>query len=202
MRKEQPELLYIGYVKVLRSMVWVCTVLLVCVVSLVVGIITILPLKEKEIHLVEFQSGGNNFVRIVNTGKNISSDKAVLSVALRQYVMKHETVSQAHGEQIANFLHIASSTTVFDQWRQKYKPMYENGEFMREIEIINDASLSPSQHSVKFKAIDTTPQGTREFVATAFIRYDFKDSKKMPFDDALINPTGLRVVGYAVGKGD
>lgn len=186
--------------RVARYLVWVCITELIIIGALCLTIVRILPLKEKEVQLVEFQSGGNNFVRIVNANKTLYTDDVLRSVSLRDYVVTRETVDKITEEERIKRIRFMSSPTVFENFKITNREMIVKEGFKRSIEIVRDTQVGPNIHSVEFKTVDLVNGHKRFNTWKAYLRFQAETLNDVPFEDRLINPTGLYVTEYHVSR--
>lgn len=173
-------------------------------VALAVAIVCMLPLKEKEIVVVEFKKTGDNVVILEKADRNLQGNQKLISATLRMYVNDRESVDKVT-EQAIRYPRVRdmSNDTVWDYFQKAYSnpevgPFFQKG-LKRAIEITSDSRLADGIHQVEFKRIDTLDGQQGEAVTkwVAVLRYGFSD-RKVSEAEALRNPIGLIVTEYSI----
>lgn len=167
------------------------------------------PIVVKEPLYVEFQSGGNNFVRIAAAGEDVTNNQALISMEMRRYVSAREPVdgmSDYTADKYAT-VHYMSCDPVWNAFKNKYGG--ENGilarkEFRRDVRIISDSRLADGAHQVVFQTRDwlygVTDRDSAPWQTwTASLGYSF-DTSKRRFDDVGMNPTGIQICEYNLAR--
>lgn len=175
-------------------------------VLLVAGYLFLLPLKEKEIQVLEFSNASSNFVTIHRAGSDLRSNAALISMFLRQYVIDRESVDKITESEIGYPRAIAMSS---NKVAEDFKRIYGNPEtgpyfvagLKRAVYIISDSHLAEGVHQVEFKTVDSLDgrkdSKTTHYVAT--MSYTFQE-QKVSADQITVNPMGLVITEYAVKK--
>lgn len=175
-----------------------------CIFALCILIAVLLPLKEKEIVVVEFKNGTNNVVVLEKADKNLQANDKLLSSMLRIYVSDRESVDKITEASIRYpRVRDMSSNEVWMQFHSVYGnaevgPFFQKG-LKRAIQIITDAKLADGIHQIEFQRTDQIDGQPGEAVSkwVATIRYVFVD-RKVTEAEALRNPMGLIVTEYSV----
>jgi len=198
--------------RMVRLLSWLLALSFLIIAALGVSLSFLFPLKTTEVKYVEFQSGGNNFVRVVAANKAMQASDVLQSVQVREYVINREVVDKMTETQRYEKVLATSSDEVGKTFQRVYgNPetglFYKPG-FKRSIVITLDTQLAEGVRQVEFKAYDTVKgQPVKknakgepvpsEWVAT--IAYDYSD-QRVKYDDAIMNPTGFFVTDYALAK--
>lgn len=198
--------------RLVRALTWVTIIQLLVIVGLGASLTTLFPLKEIETRYVEFQTGGNNFVKVVAAGAEMQANEALQSVQAREYVMNRELVDKITESMRYEKVLATSSDKVGQAFQRVYgnpeTGLYYRRGFKRQIVITLDTALAPGVHQVEFLAYDTQDgQPTKkddkgkaipsEWVAT--IAYSYED-QRVKHEGAVLNPTGWFVTEYALAK--
>lgn len=198
--------------QMVRTLSWLLVVSWVVIVALAVALTTVFPLKTVKTRYVEFESGGNNFVRILPAGQDIRANSALLSVTLRRYVVDRETVDKITEPHRYTVVHAMSNDSVWERFKTVYgnpqTGLYYRKGFKRSIVIVQDSDLGAGVHQVEFLTYDTQdgrPIRTNkagkpvpgDWIAT--IAYEY-DEQAVDYKDRLLNPTGLIVTQYSLAR--
>lgn len=178
--------------------------LLGVVIVLVIGIVSLFPLKSKEFHLYEFSSAGNNFIRITKAGEEIRNRPLLIAYFLRAYVQAREPLNKVDEAERYEALRAMSSDKVFAAFRSAYgnksSPLYKES-FKRSIEIVRDSAIDAGIHQIEFKTKDSTDgikgENTQEWVAN--IAYTF-DAQAVSFNERFLNPIGMVITEYTLSS--
>lgn len=178
--------------------------LLGVVIVLVIGIVSLFPLKSKEFHLYEFSNAGNNFIRITKVGEEIKNRPLLIAYFLRAYVQAREPLNKVDETERYAVVRAMSSDKVFAAFRATYgnksSPLYKEG-FKRGIEITRDGAVDVGIHQIEFKTKDSTDgikgENTQEWFAN--IAYTF-DAQAVSFDQQFFNPIGMVITEYTLSS--
>lgn len=178
----------------------------ILVFGLGISLATLFPLKEKVPVYVEFQSGGNNFVRIARAGEDLTNNQALVALMLRKYVMDRETVNKIDEKQRYAQVFSMSTEGTADTFRKLYGGkdalVHQPGR-KREVIIERDTALDYGISQVAFRTIDTNESKSSQepvvnkWVAT--IAYDFYP-QLVNIDNKHLNPMGLFVTEYTLSR--
>lgn len=202
MDNQSPAVPWLQAIKVTKLLTIIVVIQLIVIIGLGIAFSTVFPLKEKIPIVVEFQSGGNNFVIVAKAGEDLRNNKALVSRELRYYIISRETIDRMTEETIRYPRVMAMSSSDVkkefkDVYGNKEKALYFKEGAKRKIIINRDASLAPGIHQVDFTTIDTITgregETRRQWVAT--IKYEFSDQKVL-YNEQTINPLGLFITGY------
>lgn len=167
------------------------------------------PIKEKEVIYVEFQTGGNNFVRVAKAGKEASRNHALISMEARRYVMAREPIDD-RGEYQAERYATVRAMSCDKAWAD-FKNLYgaKDGilaqkEFRREVKIESDSRLADGAHLVQFKVRDWKEGITSREAApwqswAVTLAYSF-EPQRVRYDEIGMNGTGFTVCEYNISR--
>lgn len=204
--QDLPRVPFLRLVSMNRVLGWICFALLGTIIALVIGILSLFPLKEKELVIVQLDPANNSRYILAKADEAIQSNAALISSMIRIYVNDRETVDKiSEGERYAR-VQAMSTDTVFKAFESYYankdvSPLFQEG-LKRAIQITNDRSLADGIHQVEFTRIDTQERGLSPTVATkwvAMMKYGFAD-RKGTIEDKLLNPLGIFIVEYSLTK--
>lgn len=188
----------------------ICGLILV-IIALAFALAALAPLKTVETVYVEFQSSGNNFVRLLPAGGDMRNNRALIGYFLRRYVSDREQVDHQTEKDI-RYPRVAAMSSRDEL--SLFKTIYmdkENSPFYtlekREIEILLDVPVvdyvsgQTGIHRIDFKTIDRA-LGKKDPVVqewSATITYAF-GAQYVAHEEAILNPAGLYVGKYVVSK--
>lgn len=165
------------------------------------------PVTVKEPVYIEFQTGANNFVVLHRAGKDQSSIEGQIAREARRYVAIREPITKTdEGERYPQVMALSS-----DKVKTNFKNLYGGKDglflrdgFKREIKILRDSRLADGVHQVEFQTRDWVDGVTRQDKApwvswVATMAYEFQ-TKKVRYDDVVINPMGIQITEYTVTK--
>lgn len=176
------------------------------VISLVVSIILILPLKEKEYVYIEFSSSGNNFVRIARAEKPIKTNETLIRAVLRNYIINRETIDKITESQRYKKIFAMSTDDVWNEFKKignSKESLFHKAGVRRTIIVRRDSPISSNIHQIEITTIDTQDNGNKieklesEWVVT--IEYDFF-AQDVSDEMMLFNPTGLFIKKYNMSE--
>lgn len=179
---------------------------LVAIVALVVGILGLFPLKEKEVVIVQLDPANNNRYILEKADEKLRANASLIASMIRTYVNDRESVDKITEAHRYERVQAMSDETVFKAFLNVYSnkeisPLFQEG-LKRSILITNDRSLADGIHQVEFTRIDTQERTPSPQVATkwvAVMKYGFAD-RKGTVEDKLLNPLGLFIIEYSLSK--
>ena len=183
------------------------------IITLLVVIALLFPLKEKIPYLVEFKTSQDNYVTVRKANKETRSDKAIIHREIKGYVKARETIDQVDElRRYTKIVRLKSSPRVYETFLNSYqgkKELWEIEGFVRssKIENVSDVVFSPQENEyitiVEFSITDSYRDGTttKSHFYKATMRYGFSD-QKISQEDLTLNPMGLNVVDYVVSNLD
>lgn len=167
-------------------------------------IIALFPLKEKEPYLVGFSDVAQNFVTIEKADSVITSNEALVRSLIGAYILQRESINHIDDKKRFNIIKAQSSSKVWNNFEAiiaQEKSIYTNKELLREIEIVNIAKWKDGYSNVDIVArlfnTSTGMQLESEIRYRVIIVYRF-DKQKITFENIPINPTGFKVIDYAI----
>lgn len=167
-------------------------------------LVMLFPLKEKELVFVEFQSAGNNFVRVRHADGELRADTQLIGWTTRMYVSARETVDQITERERYQAVMAMSSSQVANTFRTVYggpDALLNRDGCKREVKILRDSPLAYGIHQVEFETTDTPQCRTTtepvQWVAT--LSYSFSD-QLVTYADRYANLLGLFVDEYSLSR--
>jgi len=190
-------------------LVRVIIALVVVIIILAIAIITLFPLKTKEVFFVEFKSSQENYVVVKRANEKILSNKALLHKEIRGYIIARENINQIDEvRRYTQIVRLKSGESVYKTFLKTYqanKEIWRIDGFTRKCKIkgISDVLFEPSaneyiaiaEYSLTDEYSDGTPSFTRWYKVT--VRYHFVN-QKISTEDLTINPLGTEIIGYAI----
>ena len=167
-------------------------------------IIALFPLKEKEPYLVGFSDVAQNFVTIEKADSVITSNEALVRSLIGAYILQRESINHIDDKKRFKIVKEQSSSKVWNNFEaivSQEKSIYTNKSLMREVEIINIAKWKDGYSNVdvviRLLNIETGMRLESEKRYRIIIVYRF-EKQKISFDNININPTGFKVIDYAI----
>lgn len=202
---EAPRVPFLRMQSMNRVLGYICFTLIAIILALVIAIISLFPLKTKELVLVQLDPATNNRYLLAKADEALQSIPNLISTILRTYVVDREKINQV--DEALRYVRVQamSNEYVFKAFTDIYSnkessPLYQEG-LKRDIQITNDRSLAEGIHQVEFTRIDTQEK-THAQVTTKWVAqmtYGFAD-RKGSIEDKLLNPLGIFVVQYSLTK--
>lgn len=167
-------------------------------------ILSLFPLKEKEPYLVGFSDATQNFVNIERADSTITSNEALVRSLIGAYILQRETINHIDDKTRFNVVKAQSSSKVWNNFEAivaQEKSIYTNKALMREVEIVNIAKWKDGYSNVdvviRLINIETGMKLESEKRYRIIIVYRF-EKQKITFDNIPVNPTGFKVIDYAI----
>ena len=167
-------------------------------------ILALFPLKEKEPYLVGFSDATQNFVNIERADSTITSNEALVRSLIGAYILQRESINHIDDKKRFKIVKEQSSSKVWNNFEaivSQEKSIYTNKSLMREVEIINIAKWKDGYSNVdvviRLLNIETGMRLESEKRYRIIIVYRF-EKQKISFDNININPTGFKVIDYAI----
>jgi len=204
--REIPRVPFLRLISMNRVLGWITFGLIGAIIALVIGILSLFPLKEKELVIVQLDPANNSRYILAKANEALQSNEALISSMIRTYVNDRETVDKITEADRYARVQAMSKDTVFRAFETVYankdiSPLFQEG-LKRSIQITNDRALAEGIHQVEFTRVDTHERTPSPQVATkwvAMLKYGFAD-RKGTIEDKLLNPLGLFVVEYSLTK--
>ena len=178
------------------------------IIALVLLLMALLPLKEKQPYLVFFSEPATNFVRVEPANYDIRGDEALLKGIIAGYVKKRETINRVDDIERYEEVRGQSNSKVWNTFNAivtQSGSLYSIKSLYREIKIINSSILSENVATVDFVATiiqEGTGEVKKDFKRyRATLKYDFKE-QDINFDSLPNNPTGFIIEEYALTEVD
>ncbi|MDR2066240.1 MAG: hypothetical protein LBP57_00125 [Endomicrobium sp.] len=181
----------------------ICITQFAAIIVLLVVILFLFPLKEKEPYLVHFSTAEQNFVTVEKADYNIRTNQNILNALVSTYVRNRETIDQITDKERFDITRLQSASNVwrvFEEIVNTKDSIYTNKKIKREINIINIAFLKQSITSVDFIAkIINSETGTliSETRYRAVVSFGFQD-QTIKAEESNKNPTSFLVQDYGV----
>lgn len=171
------------------------------IVILVILIISLFPLKEKEPYLVGFSNATQNFVHIEKANETITANEALLRNLIGSYIINRESINHFDDEERYEIVRTQSSPKVwktFENIVAQEASIYGNSNITREIKVINIAKwkqgYANAEISVSLYALGVL-QSQKRYRITLTYKFNTLD---IDFESLPKNPTGFEIQEYAV----
>ena len=167
-------------------------------------IMAVFPLKEKEPYLVGFSDVTQNFVTIERADSTITSNESLVRSLIGAYITQRETINHIDDKKRYQIVKAQSSSKVWNNFEAivaQEKSIYTNNDLMREVEIVNIAKWKDGYSNVDVvvrlynTALGMSLESEKRY--RIIIVYKF-ETQKITFDNIPINPTGFKVIDYAI----
>ncbi|WP_394980631.1 type IV secretion system protein [uncultured Helicobacter sp.] len=168
---------------------------------LVLLIISLFPLKEKEPYLVGFSNATQNFVHIEKANETITANEALLRNLIGSYIINRESINHFDDEERYEIIRMQSNTKVwktFENIVAQESSIYGNSNLTREVKVINVAKwkngYANAEVAISLYALGTL-QSQKRYRITLMYKFNTLD---IDFASLPKNPTGFEVQEYAV----
>ncbi|OCL81906.1 MULTISPECIES: type IV secretion system protein [Arcobacteraceae] len=190
---------------VLLQRVIVALALIILILGIL--IISLFPLKDTKVKVVEFIDGTNNFVRVIEPNESIQSDSLLIDYFVKKYVTDRETWNKVDEELRLPYIKSVSNEKTWNDMVAIFthsKSPYSKSDFKRAIKIIRTSELSHNIRQVEFETSDIYGAGTEApkhskgyWIAT--LKMSFK-TRDINYEDKDFNPLGLIVEEYSIAQ--
>lgn len=177
------------------------------ILSLGIIIVSLFPLKDTKIKVVEFIDGTNNFVRVIEPNQTIQADSLLIDYFVKKYVTDRETWNKVDEEIRLPYIKSVSNEKTWNDMVAIFthsKSPYSKNDFKRAIKIIRTSELSHNIRQVEFETNDIYGAGTEApktskgyWIAT--LKMSFK-TRDINYEDKDFNPLGLIVEEYSIAQ--
>jgi type IV secretion system protein VirB8 len=179
-------------------------------VALGLAIVRFFPLKEVVPMVLTVTDRANQIVRVEPFELKTRGFELFVQALLKSYVEKRETID-LHSEvprwQEVNWLSSDEVWLVFKHLMEKSNKespfeRYKREGVTRSVHVKNVSRVAEHVYRVEWDSADahlTEPRGQGNWVSTISIAFE---EKAVSYEDRYMNPIGLQVVGYSVGRDD
>ena len=177
------------------------------ILALGIIIVSLFPLKDTKIKVVEFIDGTNNFVRVIEPNQTIQADSLLIDYFVKKYVTDRETWNKVDEEIRLPYIKSVSNEKTWNDMVAIFthsKSPYSKNDFKRAIKIIRTSELSHNIRQVEFETNDIYGAGTEApktskgyWIAT--LKMSFK-TRDINYEDKDFNPLGLIVEEYSIAQ--
>ncbi|TLT06660.1 type IV secretion system protein [Aliarcobacter thereius] len=177
------------------------------ILSLGIIIVSLFPLKDTKIKVVEFIDGTNNFIRVIEPNQTIQADSLLIDYFVKKYVTDRETWNKVDEEIRLPYIKSVSNEKTWNDMVAIFthsKSPYSKNDFKRAIKIIRTSELSHNIRQVEFETNDIYGAGTEApktsrgyWIAT--LKMSFK-TRDINYEDKDFNPLGLIVEEYSIAQ--
>jgi type IV secretory pathway component VirB8 len=174
------------------------------IILLIIALLSLFPLKEKEPYLVKFSNAEMNFAGVRKADEEITKDEATRQSLAIAYVYSKETKNNIDDSVRHERIRLQSS---FEVWQQHKaivnddKSIFQRKDLIRTINIIT-VNLFPNTNVAQIDFRATIKRGDNildEADFRAVISYEFVN-EKIKFNDIAKNPLGYKVTAYNLSK--
>ncbi|MBT4989371.1 MAG: hypothetical protein HOM96_02385 [Rickettsiales bacterium] len=169
---------------------------------LVIAIMLMMPLKEKEVQYVAFSKADDIVFSVIETPLKKNQKLLLLRQALRNYVYNRHTFYNDKSLEYPRFKKVVAMSTdsITREFKVEYERILKESSFnKREIQIIRDIPIGTGSHQIEFKTVDTYQGKEYENFWVVNIVYEFKKFR-VRADNELLNPLGIVVTNYLQAK--
>jgi type IV secretory pathway component VirB8 len=185
----------------------VIAALTIIVIAEAIAIVSLFPLKDTKIKVIEFLDGAANFVRVTEPGATIQGDAILIDYFVKKYVIDRETWDRVTEEERLPYIRAVSSDKVWNDMRTLFtnskSPHMQSG-FKRAVKIIRVSSVSQTIRQIEFQTTDTygagsVSQTTDRAIWIATLKMSFAP-RVVAFEQTDLNPLGLIVEEYSIAQ--
>jgi type IV secretion system protein VirB8 len=200
-----------------RAAWWMAWIFATCLVvsmlgnvSLGLALVRLLPLKEVVPMVLTVSDRANQIVRVEPFELRTKGFELFVQALLKGYVEKRETID-LHTEvprwQEINWLSSDDVWLTFKHLMEKANKEspfehYKREGVTRTVHVKTVSRIAEHVYRVEWESADshlTEPRGQGNWVSTITIAFQ---EKAASYEDRYMNPVGLQVVGYSVGRDD
>lgn len=186
--------------KLINIITKIAIVQFVVILALILCILSLFPLKEKEPYLIEVANDRQNFVILEKAGGKLSANDALRISLVNNYVKNRETINHIDDDLRFELVRFQSISRVWQDFENIYKnknSIYNIENFKRDIQIINTSFLSNQVATVDFLATELNDGRINKKKFRAVLYFIFKD-QEISFEDVVKNPVGFFITDYAI----
>ena len=175
--------------------------LITIIIVLLVLIISLFPLKEKEPYLVGFSNATQNFVHIEKANETITANDALTRSLIGAYIINRETINRFDDSDRYEVVREQSSQKVwktFENIVSQESSVYGNENLERMVRIANITKVKNgyANAEVQISLFHLgTLQSQKRYRISLMYRFESLD---IDFKSLPKNPTGFQVTEYAV----
>jgi type IV secretory pathway component VirB8 len=185
----------------------VVATLTIIVIAEAIAIISLFPLKDTKVKVVEFIDGASNFVRVTEPSATIQGDAILIDYFVKKYIVDRESWDHITEEERLPYIRAVSSDKVWNDMRALFtnpKSPHMRNDFKRAVRILRVSSVTQSIRQVEFETTDTygagnTSQRAETAIWIATLKMSFA-ARSSTYDEADLNPLGLVVEEYSIAK--
>lgn len=192
--------------KIFNFVVRLLFAMIILFIILLIALICILPLKEKEPYLVTFANDTQNFAIVQKADATITNNEALNRQLIGAYILNRETINQIDDKEKREVIREQSNSKVWREFENivaQNESIYTNPNLQREVKIINisiiankkEAYIATADIEVKLlsQGILKSQKRYKVTLAYKFIIENIIDYASMPK-----NPTGFKITNYSV----
>lgn len=191
---------YILEKKLVKIVTNIAIIQFIVILALIVCILSLFPLKEKEPYLIEVANAQKNFVILEKAGGKLTANDALKISLVDNYVRNRETINHIDDDLRYELVRFQSTSRVWQDFEGLYSnknSIYNLDNFKRNIEIINTSFLSDKVATADFIATELLDGRIKKKKFRAIIYFIFKP-QEIAYNDIVKNPVGFFVTDYAV----
>lgn len=185
----------------------VVAALAIIVIVEAIAIISLFPLKDTRIKVVEFVDGAANFVRVTEPGATIQGDAILIDYFVKKYIVDRETWDRVGEEARLPYIRAVSSDKVWNDMRALFtnpKSPHMRSDFKRAVKILRVSSVSQTIRQVEFETTDSygafgSSQTTEKAIWIATLKMSFAP-RVVAYNETDLNPLGLVVEEYSIAQ--
>lgn len=144
----------------------------IALVTCLIGLILLFPLKTTEIKFVEFSASQDNFFRVLPSNLPKEEHELLLRKFIRLYVFNR--TRHDHVTETARFRSVKAYSTpeIFAEFTKQFNKNFESLKtFDRDIVILSDSIIENGKIMIEFKTIDKKGDNMKETNYIATIAY-------------------------------
>ncbi len=196
------------YLWTARAFAVITAISLCCNVILFLAIIQVMPLFRIEPFLVTFQSKAEQVYNVVPVRGNLTDEKAITEVFVREYVLQRSSFDRDIQEMEARWMpggpiQEMSSPAVYQEFLNKTAKRAINiirtKSLQRNVRILTVNELGNGLWQVEYETQDMYPDSTAPEINywTASLRVYYRQ-KRVKYGERLNNPVGFTVDRYSL----
>ncbi len=173
----------------------------IIILGLIISILFLFPLKEKEPYFIEFSDNTNNYVFVKKANQELQSNDNLANSVLNSYVINREKINFIDDDRRKAFIKAYSTEYNFSQWLNIYQIIKEankSKDYHRNVKIISTSRIKKDVVMIRINIKDYEENHLiLENSYNVTIQYSY-NNLKMNFKEANLNPLGMVIQRYNI----
>ncbi len=177
----------------------------IMILSLIITILLLFPLKKKEPYFIQFSNNEENYVFVRKANEELRTNENLANQALNYYVINREKINFIDDDRRKAYIKAYSNKDNFRLWIERYNIIKEANKrqnYYRNIKIISTSRIKNDVVIIEINVKDYE-NGKLTFKNSykVTIQYGYSNLK-MSFKEANLNPLGMIIQRYNIEEID